>query len=246
MIIEDKKILITGVAIGGIGEAIMRKLSNQNNNILITSLNMSNERFPNIKNFSVDCTSEEGINKLKKWILTEVGAIDVLINAIGGSLASKNIFKVSASFFNRVLSVNLTSAFLLSRIAPEIMPEGGAIVHIVSSSAYEPSITKMPYGVAKAGLVYLIRSMAQVLAPKIRINGVSPTYVFTKRHEEELKKEAIDTGIPIEELTSKRIAKQLLNYPLVPEDLNEMIEFAATTKLMTGKILDASLGRIFY
>ncbi|MFX1284816.1 MAG: SDR family NAD(P)-dependent oxidoreductase [Promethearchaeota archaeon] len=245
MIIENKKILVTGVAVGGIGEAIMRKLSNQNNEVLISSLNMINDRFPGINNIAADCTTEEGIRKVKKWVQTKIGSIDILINNIGGSLASKNPLEVDASFFNRVINVNLTSAFLLTRMAAELMIEGGAIVHIVSSAAYEPSLDKMPYGVAKAGLVYLIRTMARVLAPKIRINGVSPTYVFTDRHNRELEKKSMDNGTTIEVLSSKLISKQLLNYPLLPKDLNEMIEFAATTPLMTGKILDASLGRIF-
>jgi NAD(P)-dependent dehydrogenase (short-subunit alcohol dehydrogenase family) len=245
VIIQNKRVLITGVAVGGIGEAIMRKISNQKNEVLINSLNMSNDRFPDIKSISADCTTEEGIKKLKRWVQNEIGSIDILINAIGGSLASKNPLEVDASFFNLVLSVNLTSAFLLSRMATELMPEGGVIVHVVSSSAYEPSFDKMPYGVAKAGLVYLIRSMAHILAPKIRINGVSPAYVFTERHKRELEKKAVDSSTTVEALSSTMISKQLLDYPLLPEDLNEMIEFAASTPLMTGKVLDASLGRIF-
>lgn len=245
MIIQNKRVLITGVAVGGIGEAIMRKISNQENQVLICSLNMSKDRFPGIRCISADCTIEEGIKKLKKWIQNEIGSIDILINTIGGSLASKNPLEVDASFFNLVLSVNLTSAFLLTRMAAELMSEGGTIVHIVSSSAYEPSLDKMPYGVAKTGLVYLIRSMAVVLAPKIRINGISPTYVFTDRHKRELEKKAVKTSTRAEILSSSMISKQLLDYPLLPEDLNDMIEFAATTPLMTGKVLDASLGRIF-
>ncbi len=244
MIIENKNILITGVALGGIGEAIMNKLIKQNNQVLITSLKMSGDRFPGIKSFSSDCTTEKGIDRLNEWAKTECGSIDIIINAIGGSLASKNPLEINPAFFDRVIKVNLTSAILLTQMATKVMTTG-AIVHIVSSSAYEASLDKLSYGVAKAGLVYYIRSMAQVLAPQIRINGVSPTYVFTDRHNRELKKKSEKTGVPFEDLSSQRITKQLLQYPLLPEDLNEMIEFAAMTPLMTGKILDASLGRIF-
>ncbi len=244
MIIENKRVLITGAAIGGIGEAIMKKLTLQNNRVLVTSLNMSSDRFPDIKSISADCTRENEIHKLENWVKSEVGSIDVLINAIGGSLASKKPLEIDSNFFNEVISVNLTSAVLLTQMATKLM-KTGSIVHIVSTSAFEASLNKMSYGIAKAGLVYYIRSMAQVLAPNIRINGVSPTYVFTERHNRELKQKAVKTGVSLEKLISDRIVKQLLREPLQPENLNEMIEFAATTPLMTGRILDASLGRIY-
>jgi NAD(P)-dependent dehydrogenase (short-subunit alcohol dehydrogenase family) len=244
MMIEKKQVLITGAAIGGIGEAILNKISEQNNQILVTSLEMSDDRFPNTKSIATDCSTETGIKKLENWIKNETGSIDVLINAIGGSLASKNPLEVDSVFFNKVINVNLTSAILLTQMATRLM-KTGSIVHIVSTSAYEASLDKMSYGIAKAGLVYFIRTIAQVLAPDIRINGVSPTYVFTERHNQELKQKAEQKGIPLEQLISNRIAKQLIKQPLLPEDLNEMIEFAATTPLMTGKILDASLGRIY-
>ncbi len=244
MLLENKQVLITGAAIGGIGEAIMNKLIKQDNLILVTSLEMSDDRFPNIESISADCTNKDGIKKLEDWIKTKTGSIDVLINAIGGSLASKNPLEIESNFLNRVIKVNLTSAVLLTQMATRLM-KSGSIVHIVSTSAYEASLDKMSYGIAKAGLVYYIRAMAQVLAPNIRINGVSPTYVFTERHNQELKQKAERTGISLEQLVSDRMAKQLLKKPLLPDDLNEMIEFAATTPLMTGKVLDASLGRIY-
>ena len=203
MLIEKKRILITGVALGGIGEAIMNKLIKQDNKVLITSLNMSKDRFPGIKSCSADCTTEEGVNRLKDWVKTESGSIDIIINAIGGSLDSKNPLEINPAFFNRVINVNLTSAILLTQMATKVMTIG-AIVHIVSSSAYEASLDKLSYGVAKAGLSYYIRSMAQVLAPEIRINGVSPTYVFTDRHNRELWKKSEKTGVPFNTLSSGR------------------------------------------
>jgi len=242
--ISNKKILITGVALGGIGEAIMNKLLTQQNQVLITSLNMTPERFSGVKCIAADCTTEEGIERLEKWIKDEVETIDILINTIGGSLASKHPLELDSVFLNRVISVNLTSAVLLTQMGTRVMNQG-SIVHIVSTSAYEPSLKKISYGVAKAGLVYYIRSIAQTLAPKIRINGVSPTYVFTRRHNRELEEKSEKSGVPFEQLASDRYSKQLLKQPLLPEDLNEMIEFTALSPLMTGKILDASLGRIF-
>ena len=123
--------------------------------------------------------------------------------------------------------------------------KGGNIVHIVSSSAFEPEINKMPYSIAKAGQVQLIRSMAVALAPdNIIINGVSPTYVFTNRHNRDLQKLAVTQKISLESLKEKKTRKQLIKNALMPDDLTKMIEFAATTQIMTGKIIHATLGRI--
>ena len=244
MRLENKNILITGVAKGGIGEALLQELM-ENNNLIIVSKNLSSERFPEVQGFKIDCTKELEINKLEDHISNTIGTLDILINCVGGSLGSRSIESIDQAFFEEVLAVNLTSAFLLTQMASRLLENGGSIVHIVSSSAFEPEINKIPYSVAKAGLVHLIRIMAISLAPRnIRINGVSPTYVFTDRHKEELRVKAEKEGIMYNESISQKIKKQLLKTPLLPENLVEMVKFAATTEIMTGKVLHATLGRI--
>ncbi|WP_455142290.1 SDR family oxidoreductase [Candidatus Hodarchaeum mangrovi] len=245
-IITNQRVVITGAAKGGIGEAVLKKISTQNNTIIVSSKNISSNRFPGFHSLAVDCTKERNIRNLENFIKETMGGMDCLINCIGGSLRSINPLEVTEDFFQQVLSLNLTSAFLLSQMATRLMNKmGGSVVHIVSSSAFEPEIKKMPYGIAKAGLAYLIRSFAVYLAPfNIRINGVSPTYVFTSRHIEELQNTSQDSISSYDELKAKKISKQLLQKPLLPEDLLDMIEFAAVSPIMTGKILHATLGRI--
>jgi len=245
-IISNQRVLITGAAEGGIGEAVLKKIIQQENTVIVSSINMTSNRFPGIPSLAVDCTKDKNIQNLENFINETMGGIDCLINCIGGSLKSIDPLEIDEDFFHQVLSINLTSAFLLSQMAARFMKKkGGSIVHIVSSSAFEPEIKKMPYGIAKAGLAHMIRSFAVYLAPfNIRINGVSPTYVFTSRHEGELQNASKGSKNAYDELKVNRISKQLLQKPLFPEDLVDMIEFAAVSPIMTGKILDATLGRI--
>lgn len=238
------KILITGVAKGGIGEAFMENIIDSNE-IVISSLHMTKTRYPNVKSLKADCTEQNDVDKLEMFINDEMGGLNMLVNCIGGSLKSMDPLSVDKDFFEKVISVNLTTSFLLTQMAARLMINGGSIVHIVSSSAFEPEIKKMPYGISKAGQVYMIKSMAKVLAKKnIRINGVSPTYVYTARHEKEIKEESELSGNTIDQIKSKKLQKQLLQSPLLPDDLNEMIMFALTSQIMTGNILHATLGRI--
>ena len=244
MNLENKKILITGVAKGGIGEEILRNTV-KNNTVIIASKNLTSDRFPEVTGFKIDCTKELEVKELEAHVSNTLGNIDVLINCIGGSLGARSIDLVDQAFFEKVLAVNLTSAFLLTQMASRLFENGGSIVHIVSSSAFEPDINKMAYSIAKAGLVQLIKIMAIILAPRnIRINGVSPTYVFTDRHKEELRVKAEKEHIVYDDLISQKVQKQHLKTPLLPENLVEMVKFAATTEIMTGKVLHATLGRI--
>lgn len=243
---QNKNILVTGVANGGIGEVIVKKYS-ENNNMIICSKNMTNDRINGVLAFTADCTDEKDILKLEKYIVEHLGSIDIMINCIGGSLGSYDFLDIKKSFFDQVIAVNLTSAFLLSQMAVKLMSNNkeGRIVHIVSSAAYEPETTKLPYGIAKIGLDYLIKSMAKILAPKnIFVNGVSPTYVYTQRHIDEITQKAEKLQKTREELMTKYVAKQLIPNYLYPEDLLPFIELAIKTRHMTGKVLHATAGRI--
>ncbi|MEM1229694.1 MAG: SDR family oxidoreductase, partial [Pseudomonadota bacterium] len=74
-----------------------------------------------------------------------------------------------------VIDVNLKGPFRLSALLGERMAagEGGAIVNISSIASLQPSPTSEPYGAAKAGLNALTRSLAQALAPKVRVNVIA-------------------------------------------------------------------------
>ena len=108
-------------------------------------------------------------------ILNRFGRIDVLVNN-AGIMIRKGFFEYTESDWDRMISVNLKSAFMLSqRVAPSMVKAGrGKIINIVSGAGMT-GLARGAYGPSKAGLVNLTASMGLELAPHgINVNAISP------------------------------------------------------------------------
>jgi NAD(P)-dependent dehydrogenase (short-subunit alcohol dehydrogenase family) len=121
--------------------------------------------------------------------------LNILVNNAGIELG-KSFEDTSAGDWDRVLAVNLRSAFLLTQTALPLFPDdGGAIVNISSIHATHAFPNSVAYACSKAGLTALTRNLALELAPRrIRVNTVLPGYVDTRLWEEYLHSEPDPTG----------------------------------------------------
>ncbi|MHA1358996.1 MAG: SDR family NAD(P)-dependent oxidoreductase, partial [Candidatus Helarchaeota archaeon] len=202
----------------------------------------------NLDHIPLDLTIEANCQKLFRYITDEYGRLDILINCIGGSLFSYPIEDFPVDAFDKIIALNLRTPFLLTKHAIKLMKtnqNGGNIVHFVSSSAKNISYHKAPYGTAKAGLAHFIHYAASEGGPfNIKVNGISPTYVFTSRHEREIATKIKKTGLSRDEIISQIFSRQLLKKAMVSQDLIEVTELLATTDVITGQIYNCSLGEI--
>jgi gluconate 5-dehydrogenase len=253
MQLNEKIVLVTGIG-GGIGEAILIDLAPKVKAIITSSRTQKeklsiSQKLSNWEHLDYDLTKKENVESLFRHIKMKYGKLDAIINTIGGSLYSHSIETFPLDQFQEVLNVNLTSAFLLTQFAIKTLRENdsqvGHIVHFVSSSTKKFSYHKAPYGIAKAGLARLIQFAAAENGQfNIKVNGISPTYVFTPRHEAELELKAKKQGISKKELVDKILRDQLLSKPLYPQDLVPLVEYLITTDIVTGQIYDATLGEV--
>ncbi|NIQ04467.1 MAG: SDR family oxidoreductase [Candidatus Korarchaeota archaeon] len=249
--LSEKIVVITGVG-GGIGNTFLHHLKDKCKSIISSSRSSlaevlgDHDSVEHHEHISLDLTSEQNVKKLFENIRNNYGTLDVFINTIGGSLYSHRLEDFPLEEFKEVLDVNLTSAFLLTKEAIHLMKEGGGnIVHIVSSSAKRVSKHKAPYGIAKAGLTRMIHYAASECGEyDIKINGISPTYVFTSRHERELEKKAKILQKTREEIQEHVIESQLLKKPLYPQDLLSLLELLLSTDIITGQIYHCTLGEV--
>jgi NAD(P)-dependent dehydrogenase (short-subunit alcohol dehydrogenase family) len=86
--------------------------------------------------------------------------------------------------WQRVLDVNVASAAVLTTRAAAVMRPGGSIVHIASVSGHVSQPARVVYNVSKAGLLMLVKSAANHLAPqRIRVNAVSPGWMWSRNIE---------------------------------------------------------------
>lgn len=113
-----------------------------------------------------------------------LGGLDYLVNNAGAPLtrtpiAASDLDALSDEFWDRILRVNLMSAFWMTKaLAPSLRAAGGAVVNTVSVTAFGGGGgSSSAYATAKAGLAGLTRELARGLAPQVRVNGIAPGFV---------------------------------------------------------------------
>lgn len=145
-----------------------------------------------VEAMSVDVRDDNQVRTLAASCHDLFGRCDVLVNNAASTawLPFDDLDSVEDSTWHDILDVNVIGAFRCARaFAPALRQSGGAIVNISSISAYRGIGSSIPYGVSKAALLQLTRSLAVALGPDVRVNSVSPGTVATRwqldRHGEE-------------------------------------------------------------
>ena len=203
--LKNKNIIVTG-ATGGIGNSIIKKLDNLGANVLATGtklekLNDIKSKFPNIKILNFDISE---MDKIKKFVddatLQLGGNLDCLINNAG--ITQDNLaIRMTIDQWTKVIEVNLSSTFLLSKYAIKKMlkNKSGKIINITSVVAHTGNLGQSNYTASKAGIIAMSKSLAIEYAKKnININCISPGFIKTAMTDkiEEKFKEAIISKIP--------------------------------------------------
>lgn len=132
---------------------------------------------------SVDATDGEAVRQFADLVAERFGTIDYWVNVVGASLR-KPLNKVTGEEFDKVVDINLKSAFFGCNAAARYMKknkEGGAIVNVSSMAAHRAAAGRAMYGCTKAALLQLTKTFAAELSPfGIRVNSVSPGLVLTE------------------------------------------------------------------
>lgn len=114
------------------------------------------------------------------------GALHFVVPA-AGIYPESAFVDIAPQDWERTLRINLDGVFHLCRAAAPEMPAGGAIVTIASIAAHRGSAGHAHYAASKGGVLALTRSMARELAPRIRVNAVSPGIIATPMVESLLR-----------------------------------------------------------
>jgi NAD(P)-dependent dehydrogenase (short-subunit alcohol dehydrogenase family) len=128
-----------------------------------------------------DVTDEADVQRLVTDVVREAGRIDALINLVGG-FAEGRVEETDSALWQRMLTMNVTAAFLLSKaVLPHMVARGtGRIVHVAAWAAVEPFPGAAAYIVSKSSLLALIRVLALELSGSgVTVNGVLPHTIDT-------------------------------------------------------------------
>jgi len=129
-----------------------------------------------------DLNAQAGVDKLVNATVDAFGGIDVLVNNAGGLVARKTIAEMDLAFWNEVMTLNLTSTFMMTKACLEHM-KTGAIVNIASQAARDGGGPgSVAYATSKGAVMTLTRGLAKELGPNIRVNALCPGMIDTDFH----------------------------------------------------------------
>ena len=203
--LENKNIIVTGAS-GGIGNAIIKKLNEAGANIVasgtrIEKLEELKKKYEKIKIVKFDISQSEKIEEFIDNATNELGgSLDGIINNAG--ITQDNLaIRMSLDEWQKVININLTSTFLLSKFAIKKMlkNKSGKIVNITSVVGHTGNLGQANYTASKAGIVAMSKSLAIEYAKKnININCISPGFIKTAMTDkiDEKCKEVIISKIP--------------------------------------------------
>ena len=203
--LKNKNIIVTGAS-GGIGNSIVKKLYEVGANVLasgtrIEKLEELKKNYNNIKILNFDISQSDNIEEFIDTATNTLGGnLDCLINNAG--ITQDNLaIRMSIDEWKKVIDINLTSTFLMSKFAIKKMlkNKSGKIVNITSVVGHTGNIGQANYTASKAGIVAMSKSLAIEYARKnININCISPGFIKTTMTEkiDEKFKEVIISKIP--------------------------------------------------
>ena len=224
--LEKKNIIVTGAS-GGIGNSIIKKLSEAGANILasgtrIEKLEELKKNFEEIKILKFDISQSDKIEEFIENATNELGgSLDGLVNNAG--ITQDNLaIRMSLDEWQKVINVNLTSTFLMSKFAIKKMlkNKSGKIVNITSVVGHTGNLGQANYTASKAGIGAMSKSLAIEYAKKnININCISPGFIQTAMTDkiDEKFKEIIVSKIP-----SARLGK--------PDDIANAVLFLSSNQ----------------
>jgi len=205
--LKNINVVLTG-ATGGIGNSILEKLVEAEANVVATGTN--EEKLSAIKNKhqsvkveKFDISKHNEIENFINKVSDELGRkIDILINNAG--VTSDNIsIRMKDEEWKKVIDINLTSTFLLSKnvIKKMLKNKKGKIINITSVVGHTGNIGQTNYTASKAGLVAMSKSFALEYGKKnINVNCVSPGFITTNMTNKinENYKEKLKSRIPLD------------------------------------------------
>lgn len=196
--LKNQKALVTG-ANSGIGEACALALGSAGADVVVNYVSHPEEAERVVKiirqggsraiGFQADVSQEDQVQAMFAAMLKEFGTIDILVNNAGLQRDSR-FQDMTLEQWNTVIAINLTGQFLCAReavreflrrgVVPEVSTAAGKIICMSSVHEVIPWGGHVNYAASKGGVMQLMKSMAQELAPKkIRANSIAPGAIKT-------------------------------------------------------------------
>ncbi len=239
MLLGGKRTIVTGGS-RGIGKEIVMRFLREGARVVFIDMNASEslgemEEAARAAGGSVafkkaDVSKAEEIQPVIEGIITEMGGVDVLVNN-AGITRDGLIFRMSVENWEKVLTINLTSAFLICQVVARhmIKQRSGSIINMASIVGLGGNAAQANYSASKAGLIGLTRSLAKEVGGRgVRVNAVAPGYIDTD----------MTRALP-EQVRQAFLTQVALNRPGTAEDVANAVLFLASdlASYVSGDVL---------
>ncbi|MCH7576681.1 MAG: 3-oxoacyl-ACP reductase FabG [Chloroflexi bacterium] len=264
--LEGKIAIVTGAGRhNGIGRHIALALARQGADVAVTGSGRPPETYPDDEKamgwrdidsvadeiralgrkalpIVVDITQADQVQRLVDETRRELGRIDILVNNAAAARGNDRVpvVQLEEAEWRKVIEVNLTGTFLVTKAVAQVLieqGEGGRIVNISSIAGREGIPTFAAYGTTKAGIILFTRVLARELAPHgINVNCVCPGLVGTYRMQD------VTQG-PIRDAVMRTIP---LGREGQPEEIGELVAFLCgpDASYVHGQAINIDGGRV--
>ena len=235
MEIKNKNVFITG-STRGIGLAIAHKFAQAGANIVLNGRSeISQDLVAKFKDYGIkvatisgDVSHFEDAKRMVDEATEALGSVDILVNN-AGITNDKLMLKMTEEDFERVLKINLTGSFNMTKavLKPMTKARQGAIINMSSVVGLAGNVGQANYAASKAGLIGFTKAVArEVAARNVRVNAIAPGFIeseMTERIPDKMK-DAMLNQIPM-----KTFGKT--------ENVAEVAIFLAQQDYLTGQVI---------
>lgn len=244
MRLQDKTAIVTGGG-SGFGAGIVRKFAAEGAKVCVADINLDAaqtiaEEVGGVA-LSVDVGKAASVEAFARDVKAALGDIDILVNNAGITHLPKPMEEVTEDEFDRVLTVNAKSVYLMARaFVPDMKAAGkGAILNIASTAGLSPRPNLNWYNASKGWMITATKTMAVELAPfGIRVNALAPV-----AGETPLLKSFMGEDTP--EMRAKFVSTIPLGRFSTPEDMGNAASFLCSDEasMVTGVAMEVDGGR---
>ncbi|KPF80890.1 short-chain dehydrogenase [Brevundimonas sp. AAP58] len=176
-----------------------------------------------------DLTKEDEVRGLIPGAVEALGSLSVLVNN-ASLFEDDRVGSLSRETWDRHLETNLRAPLVLIEAFAAQAPEGSAVVNLLDQRVLKPDPRFVSYALSRNGLWWATRTMAQALAPRIRVNGVGPGPTLKSIHQTEEDFAAEAASVP-------------LGHGATPDDIAAAVLYLVDARSVTGQMIAVDGGQ---